>query len=171
MYIYVYIYRYVCVCVCVCVSECICTHTHTHSHSHSHSHTHSLKHTHTHTHSHPHSQSPTLSHTHTSIVANNTVIPDRRVAWCVSCPMHASGIDSTQKLWRACFAAARCACARRRAVNALSEQNRINSHVRHAPCTHGDTRTGKTHARLRGHVCPAARPTAATSRAAAVSCT
>jgi len=27
-------------------------------------------------------------------------------------------------------------------VNALSEQNRINEHVRPAPCTHGDTRAG-----------------------------
>ena len=41
------------------------------------------------------------------------------------------------------FAAARCACANRRSVNALSGHKTINAEVRPVPCTHGDTRTGK----------------------------
>ena len=111
------------------------THTHTHTHSHLHSHTHSLKHTHAHTHSHPHSQTSTLSLTHNSIIASSTVIPDRLVAWCVSCSMHASGIDSTHILWRACFAKAQCVYARCRAVNPFSDQNRINTCALHCART------------------------------------
>ena len=53
----------------------------------------------------------------------------------VSCCMYARGIDSTQNLWRAYFVTTRCARARRRAAKALSEQNRINPHVRTAPYT------------------------------------
>jgi len=107
---------------------------------------HSLKiHTYTHTHAltHTHTDKPSNSLSHTHTPASSQIAQSSRQTCSLVWELQASGIDSTHILWRACLAAARCARARRRGVNALSEQSRINPHVRPAPCTHRDTRAGK----------------------------